>query len=455
VKNPATDIATITMCFLLVGPALGTGAEARKAADNRPNVVLIMADDLGYECLGCNGGTSYATPNLDRLAETGVRFTHCYVNPLCTPTRVALMTGRYNFRNYTQFGTLPETEFTFGHMMQDAGYVTCIVEKWQLDGKGGTRPDKAGFDEYYMKPGDAYNYADPYIRDNTWERVRHKGAYGPDLCVDYLCNFIERHKDEPFFAYYPMALTHFPFKPTPDSPAWNSGDRHEENWKKYFLDMVTYMDKIVGTLVGRLEELGIRDNTLILFLGDNGTDTRIASQFRGKSYRGGKGWLTDAGTHVPMIVNWPGVVKGGRVLDDLVDPTDLFMTIAEAAGSKPRRPPGDGVIDGVSLLPRLTGAKNPAQDWVLIELINEFRKFGKEQRPAFAGHEGRYVRNHRWKLYDTGKSRRNIPFYKGGQLYDIVNDPDEERPIAPDDNDPESVAARKDLQAVFDAHPWE
>ncbi|MGM0486012.1 MAG: sulfatase-like hydrolase/transferase [Planctomycetota bacterium] len=432
-------------------PNFATG-EKRCGASERPNIVLIMADDLGYECLGCNGGESYETPHLDRLAATGARFTHCFVNPICTPTRVALMTGRYNFRNYERFGTLPKNEFTFGHMMQDAGYATCIVEKWQLDGKGGTTPDRAGFDEYYMKPGDRFNYADPFIQDNNWERVRHKGEYGPDLCVDYLCDFLDRHEDEPFFVYYPMALTHFPFKPTPDSDAWESGNRHEDDWRKYMPDMVAYMDKLVGRIVGKLDELGVRENTLIMFLGDNGTDRRVTSRFDGKPFKGGKGWLTDAGTHVPMIVNWKGTIAGDRVLNDLVDPTDFFATIADVTGAKPRTPPGDGVIDGVSFLPRLMGAEEPARDWLLIELINEFRMFGENQ--AFAGHEGRYVRDHRWKLYAAGKSRRDIPFYKGGQLYDMLSDPREESPIKPGSN-AEADAARKRLQAVFGAHAWE
>lgn len=307
-----------TIVFSLTLIAFAAQAASGEEDNNKPNVLLIMADDLGYECLGCNGGTSYATPHLDRLAKTGVRFRHCYVNPICTPTRVALMTGRYNFRNY----------------------------------------------------------ADPFIQDNTWERVQQQGAYGPDLCVDYLCDFFERHQDRPFFAYYPMALTHFPFKPTPDSPAWQSGDRHEDDWKKYMPDMVAYMDKLVGRLVGKLEELGIRDNTLIMFL-------------------------------------------------------------------------------GVSFLPRLLGAEEPARDWVLVELINEFRKFGAQQRPAFAGHEGRYVRNHRWKLYAAGQSRRGIPFYRGGQLYDLQHDLREQHPIPPGGGGQEAETARQQLQAVFDEHPWE
>ena len=140
-----------TACWLLAALTLcQTGfAEPRKPGSStakRPNILLIMADDLGYECLRSNGGTSYSTPNLDRLAATGVRFTHCFVNPICTPTRVALMTGRYNSRNYIRFGALPAKEPTFGHTMQDAGYATCIVEKWQLSGEGGTRPDQAGFE---------------------------------------------------------------------------------------------------------------------------------------------------------------------------------------------------------------------------------------------------------------------------------------------------------------------
>jgi arylsulfatase A-like enzyme len=218
--------------------------------------------------------------------------------------------------------------------------------------------------------------------------------------------------------------------------------------------MVEYMDKLVGRIVGKLEDLGIRENTLILFLGDNGTHPSQNSQFRGKPFRGGKSFLTSAGTHVPLIVNWKGRFEGGRVLDDLVDPSDFFATISEATGAKPRTPPGDSVIDGVSFLPRLMGAEKPARDWVLVEYINEFRKFGPQQRLAFPGNEGRYVRDHRWKLYDAGQSRRDIPFFQGGQLYDMRKDPLEKHPIQPGLKD-EADAARKKLQAVFAARAWQ
>jgi arylsulfatase A len=202
-----TAAALMAFTSLLPGFAGYCAHAADTVLRQRPNVIVIMADDLGYECLGCNGGASYQTPRLDQLARTGVRFTHCFVNPLCTPTRAALMTGRYNFRNYERFGSLPEREFTFGHMMQDAGYATCIVGKWQLEGEGGTTPDRAVFDDYYMYSGSGSHHADPDMPDNDWEHVQHKeGEYGPKLAVDYLCDFLDRHRKKPFFAYYPLPI---------------------------------------------------------------------------------------------------------------------------------------------------------------------------------------------------------------------------------------------------------
>lgn len=174
----------------------------------KPNIILIMADDFGYECLGCNGSTSYKTPVLDDLARTGVRFQHCYATPLCTPSRVQIMTGKYNFRNYTEFGSLKPGEKTFAHHLKDAGYTTCVVGKWQLAGhysgsnyKGiGTQPEKAGFDEHCLwqvtKLGN--RYWDPVIQQNGTMRLDLRDKYGPDICTDYINDFIERNKSKPF-----------------------------------------------------------------------------------------------------------------------------------------------------------------------------------------------------------------------------------------------------------------
>ena len=231
--------------------------------DRKQNIILILADDLGYECLGSYGGKSYKTPRLDEMAERGVRFTHAYSLPLCTPTRMALMTGQYNFRNWEAFGVMAPNEKTFGHYMQDAGYKTCITGKWQLwsynpsdfepewRGKG-KLPEEAGFDEHFLwhvghTEDKGSRYADPVIMDNGEPFEDAEGAYGPDLFTGYLLDFASRHKDEPFFIYYPMALTHGPFTPTPDSEGWEV-DRHK-NDPSNFGDMVEYTDKLIGYIL--------------------------------------------------------------------------------------------------------------------------------------------------------------------------------------------------------------
>ncbi len=432
--------------FLLSGTLSQTGCTQRFFGQaDKPNVILIMADDLGYECLSCNGGRSYQTPNLDKLAQTGMRFTDCYVNPLCTPTRVALMTGLYNSRNYARFGTLPHGEKTFGHMMQKAGYKTCVVGKWQLgDGdKKGQDPKQAGFDEHFLKvDSDSLGYADPKIYSHQFEPKTFKGAYGPDLFYDYISDFIDRHQDKPFFLYYPMFLTHFDFKPTPDSEEWKTGDRHEKD-PRFFKDMVAYMDKNVGRIVRKLEQSGLRGRTLLIFLGDNGTQSSITSKFKDKTIKGGKSWLTDAGTHVPLIANWPGVITEGQTSDALVDPTDLLPTIAETTGASLVNPSGNCKLDGKTFLPVLQGIKAGVRDWIVIEYIREHRRFFRDQ-------EGRYVRDHRWKLYDRGVSKRGDRYYKGGQLFDKVKDPDEQNPIESGSDTKQTAEIRSKFQAVLD-----
>ncbi|MCA9204414.1 MAG: sulfatase-like hydrolase/transferase, partial [Planctomycetales bacterium] len=170
-----------------------------RAEAKQPNVILIMADDLGYETIGANGGTSYATPHLDALAQSGMRFEHCYVQPLCTPTRVQLMTGLYNVRNYIRFGYMDPDSTTFGNLFQRAGYSTCIVGKWQL-GQDPQLPKKFGFDEHCLwqhvrRPP---RFANPGLEVNGEIRDYDDGEYGPDLVNDYALDFLERHKDKPF-----------------------------------------------------------------------------------------------------------------------------------------------------------------------------------------------------------------------------------------------------------------
>jgi arylsulfatase A-like enzyme len=393
-----------------------------------------MADDLGWECLGAYGSTAYRTPVLDDLARTGARFTHCYAQPLCTPTRVQILTGLYNFRNYTGFGVLRPGETTFGHMLQTAGYATCVVGKWQLwganDARGfggqGVYPDAAGFDEYCLWQIEEVGarYADPVMYRNTRQPDTLAGEYGPDVASDYLMDFMDRHRDRPFLAYYPMILPHNPFMPTPDSPEWTDGNRFQAD-RRFFADMVTYMDTIVGRIALKLDALGIRNDTLVMFLGDNGTNRNITSSTTEGDVTGHKGFPDDGGTRVPFIANWPGTIPGGQVLDALVDTTDFLPTIAEVTDVGL---PAGIPFDGRSLLPHLRGEPGESREWVFSHYDPDWGAFERS----------RFARTQRWKLYDDGR------------LFDVPADVLEAHPIAAGSGGPEAEAARRLLQPVLD-----
>jgi len=242
-------VAIAIVAALLALPAIAGRATAEDAP-SRPNVVIILADDLGYECVGANGGTSYATPHLDRLAREGMRFEHCYAQPLCTPTRVQLMTGIYNQRNYVRFGFLDPAATTFAHLLRGAGYRTCVAGKWQLGG-GPDAPEHFGFDEHllWQLTVRKSRYPNPTL-ERDGKVVEHRdGEYGPDLASDFIADFLRRHRERPFLVYYPMILPHWPFEPTPDSADWDPqapGVGQGQGKPRYFADMVRYTDKLVG-----------------------------------------------------------------------------------------------------------------------------------------------------------------------------------------------------------------
>ena len=418
------------------------------AASDRPNVVLIMADDLGMEALGCYGGTSYQTPHLDRLAAEGVRFDDAHAVPLCTPTRVALMTGKYNFRNWLAFGILDTEAKTFGHWFSDAGYKTCISGKWQLRSYNppgympewrnrGMRAENSGFDEYFLwhtehTENKSSRYPDPRIQSNGTYVKDTKGKYGPDLYVDYINDFMERNSEEPFFVYYPMALTHGPFNPTPDSDDWLNGNRFESNPDKYFGNMVEYMDKLIGLIDAKLGELGIRENTILIFYGDNGTPREVTSKMRdGRVISGGKGLNNRRGTHVPLIVNWPGSQAGGRVVSDLVDTTDFIPTLLEAAGIPL---PQNEIFDGRSFLPQVIGEKGNPRDWVFIhhDPLPGHNKIGRSL--------SRWIQDKQYQLFDeTGHHR----------FFDYTTDPELLHPIDLKNANDETKAAHAKLKRAI------
>jgi len=397
----------------------------------KPNIVLIMADDLGYETIGANGGTSYKTPVLDGLAERGVRFDHAYAQPLCTPSRVKIMTGIYNVRNYVKFGLLDPGETTFAHLLKRAGYATCVVGKWQLQG-GFEGPGHFGFDEYCLwqlnrRPG---RYPNPGLEVNGRQVDYTGGEYGPDVVSQYACDFIRRHKDGPFLVYYPMILTHCPFEPTPDSPDWDPKSKGSKSYKgdpKYFGDMVAYMDKIVGKILRTLEEVGAGENTLVLFTGDNGTDKPIVSAMGDRQVAGGKGKTTDAGTRVPLIVDWPAAAKGGRVCTDLVDFSDVLPTLCEAAGVPV---PKKLAIDGRSFLPQVKGEQGSPRQWTYCW----YSRGGRNAKAKV------FARTRRYKLY------------RRGQFYDVAGDPLEKRPLDAGGLDAEARRVRQMLQGALDRY---
>ena len=349
----------------------------------QPNVVLIMADDMGYEALSVNGSESCKTPNLDKLANGGIRFTNCFANPLCTPSRAKIMTGQYNVRNYVKFGLLDRGQTTFAHQLKAAGYTTCIAGKWQL-GKEKDAPQHFGFDRsclwQHTRTGrskqDGKNYdrrfVNPMLEINGEEKEYLDGEYAPKLCTDFICNFIDQNKTSPFLVYYPMILTHCPFDPTPDSSDWDpkrlgsttyKGDLNDP--QRHFRDMAAYADKMVGQIVKQLDESGVRDNTLIIFTGDNGTDKPIITPWNGTKVVGGKGTMTDMGTRVPMIASWPnGISDSGRVADDLIEFVDVMPTLCEVTGAEL---PGDYPGDGQSIASIMEkGASSRVKDWIYI-----------------------------------------------------------------------------------------
>lgn len=402
------------------------------APPTKPNLLLILADDVGQEVLGCYGGESYATPRIDRLAASGMRFEHGYSMAVCHPTRVALLSGRYPFRmGRPGWGTYPREEeaLTIASLLRRAGYATAVAGKWQLTllKEDPAHPKRMGFDRsclFGWHEGPRY-YA-PLIWQDGAIRAGLEKRFGPEVYTDFLIDFMRASGERPFFAYYSMALCHDVTDDLKEPVPYRPGkDRYDT-----YAEMVSDMDRMVGKLVDALERLGLRRRTLVLFVGDNGTAARSIIRAEGKRYirepvvstwkgvrrPGGKGTLRDAGTRVPWIASWPGTTPSGRVVDDLVDVTDILPTFLELAGS---RGSVDRPLDGVSFAGRLRGGAPSSRRWV------------------FAEHGGRsFVRTRRWKLYDDGK------------LFDVESDVEERRSFAPGDAPADGEAARARLARV-------
>lgn len=404
-------------------------------AVKQPNIVLIMADDMGKECIGAYGCTEYKTPNIDRLASQAIRFEHCFSQPLCTPSRVKIMTGLQNFRNYEDFGYLNPSQVTFANMLKEAGYATCVAGKWQLNGlnrnnpgnQDTSRPYHFGFDEYCLwqlhhTRAQGERYADPLITCNGEDLPRNKDAYGPDIFSDYVCDFISRKAGQPFFVYYPMVLIHDPFVPTPDSPAWQDPERRYEQDTAYVADMTAYLDKIILKIEKALRDNGVWENTLFIFTSDNGTKPGVITRTIHGDIEGGKSKTINTGFHVPMIVTWPDKIRQGVVSDRLVDFSDVLPTLAEAAGV----PADSYTTDGTSFMDVLLGKQRNTKPEVFMHYA-----------PRWGNNSGKSQHN---RLVTDGKYK----LYRNGEFYNTKLDPDELAPLSTLSAEEESIFRRFD-----------
>ncbi len=424
-------VVAIATAVLFFSQWCGSQVANAQADVDRPNILLIMADDIGIEGLGCYGGVSYSTPHLDKLAAGGIRFTHAYSQPLCTPTRVQIMTGKYNHRNWKCFGILDPAETTFGHRMQQAGYVTGIFGKWQLQSydppdlpgaaqrRGtGMHPKDAGFDRYSLyhalhTEDKGSRYANPTMLEGTagseGEVKTYEGRYGEDIWVEQIVEFFDHHRGQPTFVYYPMALPHWPFEPTPNTPGWDPQHVPQES-VEYFDDMVEYMDKVVGDLIASLQQKSLLDNTIVLFYSDNGTHTMVQSKLSdGRVIEGGKATPKQTGIHVPLIVSWPGRIEPS-ICSDLVDASDFVPTLMELAG----RPLAESdALDGIGFAPRLMGRD---------AVTRQAAFFWYDPRPGWD--KERFSR-HVFAL------NKDYKLFRGGRLFRLTDRPLEEIEIDP------------------------
>lgn len=426
--------------WLLIELLLAWALTASGQENRPPNVVLILADDLGVECLSSYGGTSLKTPHLDRLATQSMRFTRCFSNPYCSPSRATLLTGRYPFKNglKTVLDTRAKEDVylhpdqpSFARQLQQAGYATGLVGKWHvaLEHKHNTL-NELGIDQYqtWRIFDDAgrktTRFWTPWlIRNGTVIADQIKERYGPDVDLEFYLEFIKTAvgKKQPFLAYYSTCLPHFPWEPTPDSvdQSYRETVIGKKGDPKYFPDMVAYFDKQVGRILQTLEEQGIADNTIVIFLADNGTDRELVNLWGdGKRVRGGKGTLTDRGTHVPLMVRWPGRIKAGSICEDLIDFSDLLPTLCGLTGA----PLPEAAIHGRSFAPQLLGKPGQPREWIHLQ------------------HESaRQVRNHNYMLDNKNQLRRVV------ELWEDPAKPNEDLNPGPE------AAARQSLRAVLDA----
>jgi len=364
-------LSTITVLF----------SQSLVFAADRPNVVLILIDDLGQRDLGCYGSTFYKTPNIDKMAKEGVRFTDYYsACPVCSPTRASILTGKYPARmNITDWipgrgdrpeqrlkppqirNELPLEEITIAKMLKDHGYATALIGKWHLGGKG-FEPQKFGFDLNIAgdETGTARSYFSPF--ENKQGKMpgldkAEAGEYLTDRLTTEAEKFIDANKDKPFFLYLPHYAVHTPMAAKQEIVDKYSGKPvHGKQSNPVYAAMVESMDQSVGRVLKKLDDLKLSDNTIVIFTSDNGGLATLEGMSFAPTFNGplreGKGYLYEGGIRDPLLVKWPKGVKVSTVADQVACSIDIYPTIMELCGIKT-----ENKVDGVSLLRVLNGEK--------------------------------------------------------------------------------------------------
>ena len=374
-----------------------------------------MADDIGYEALSINGANDIRTPVLDSLARNGINFKNAYSQPLCTPSRVKIMTGKPNYENYEYFTYLNPKEKTFGNLFQDNGYKTLVAGKWQLNGvqfklddyTDLKRPYTFGFDSYMLwwLAERGSRFANPVLVNNEKKIDTSIDDYGPEIVSDYIVDFINEHSNSPFFIYYPMMLVHDPFLPTPNSKDWeNEQNRLNSNNPEYFSEMVSYMDSTVGKIINTLKNNNNDDNTIIIFLGDNGTDRKVFTKNNNVLVKGSKGLTNKYGTNVPLIISWSKLKKIKNEQTPLVDLIDFYSTFEDLLDVEKK------TSNGVSLLPLLLGENFDERKYITTYYNPMWGSLYKNRAV--------YIQNKKYKLY------------KSGSFYNYQLDPEEMYPLS-------------------------
>jgi len=418
------------------GSLSGSEQISGRGSAEKPNFIIIMADDLGYGDVGCYGNRTIKTPNIDALAKGGMRFTDYHSNgAVCSPTRAALLTGRYQQRCGVEGVVSTKAhrdkgmamkEVTFAEVLKSAGYVTALMGKWHLGYRVEFNPTNQGFDEFrgYVSGNvDYHSHLDNQLYEDWWKdkKPAPEKGYTTDLITKHGVRFIEQHRDEPFCLYLPHEAVHSPYQGRKDAPQRiKKGEARPDETEARdvsaaYKEMLEVMDEGIGRIVGTVRRLGLERKTFMLFCSDNGANQRGSNA----PLAGYKGSLWEGGHRVPAVAYWPGKIRASTVTDETVLGMDLFPTMVSIAGA---RLSGGLKLDGVDLSPMLLDGK------------------GLPKRSLFWRHgNAKAMRKGQWKLLVMGNKT---------SLYNLAEDLGEQKDLA--SARPEMV---RKLQAELSA--WE